>query len=118
VCVGGYTLTLQIPTRLPPWRAASRTQEQGANGTRNVGSREGKERGGKCTTTERLLRFQRVADTAQYSSDLFVQGNVEEHSKGINLHVGPWWKNQSRARAAAFHFLNDLERKSRNLWAA
>lgn len=35
-------------------------------------------------TSERLLRFERMTDKPQHSSDLFVQENVGEHSKGVN----------------------------------
>lgn len=109
---------LQISTCLPPRSADSRKQEQGPSRTRDAGSWEGKERGGKCATTEGLLRFERMTDKPQCSSELFVQGKVEKRSKGVNPHVGPWWKNHSRARAAVFHLLNDSDRKSRNLRAA
>ena len=102
----------------PDTPECSRKQEQGPNRTRDAESWEGKERGGKHATTEGLLRFERMTDKPQYSLDVFVRGNVEEHSKGVNPHAGPWWKNHSRARAAAFHFLNDSDRKSRNLKAA
>lgn len=75
---------LQIPTCLPPRSAGSRKQEQGPNRSRDAGSWEGKERGEMHSTSERLLRFERMTDKPQYSSDLFVQENVGEHNKGLN----------------------------------
>lgn len=89
-----------------------RLQKAGAGTQQNEGRRE---LGGQG---ERLLSFERTTEKPQDSSDLFVQGNGEERSKRVNPHVGPWWKSQSRARAAMFHFLNDSDRKSRNLRAA
>lgn len=109
---------LQIPTRLPPRSAGSRKQEQGPNRTRDAGGWEGTEKGGKRATAEGLLRFERMIDKPQYSSARSVQGNVGKHSKGVNPHAGPWWKNHSRARAAAFRFLNDSDGRSRNFQAA
>lgn len=109
---------LQIPTCLPPRSAGSRKQEQGPNRTRDAGSWEGTEKGGTRATTEGLLRFERMIDKPQYSPARSVQGNVEKHSKGVNPHAGPGWKNRSRARAAVFHFLNDSDVRSRNFQAA
>lgn len=73
---------LQIPTCLPPRSAGSRKQEQGPNRSRDAGSWEGKERGEMHATSERLLRFERMSDKPQYSSDLFVQENWESTAKG------------------------------------
>lgn len=54
---------LQIQTRLAPWSADSRKQEQGPSRARDAGSREGEEGGGRCATPGGLLRFQRMTDT-------------------------------------------------------
>lgn len=105
---------LQIPTCLLPQGADSRKQEQGPNRVRDAGSWEGKERSGKCATTEGLLTFKRMTDLQTFLCREKWKGTAKRltHMQG---HVE---KTISRARAAMFHFLNGSDRKSRNLQAA